>query len=199
MTDTRADRERWAARYAADPSDDRPPSAWVMEACTRIPAHLAILDFAAGSGRHAAALARQGRPVIAMDFVEEAIRRATSAETGGLVYGIVADVMTLPIRRGSVDAVLCTNFLVRSLFADLKGLIKPGGFLVYETYIMEHRTLVEAGRVRAPRSPDYLLEPGELLRLVAPLEILAHREGYVHDGAGERYCASVLCRKSEGD
>jgi len=58
VTDTRADRERWAGRYAADPSQDRPPSAWIMDACTRIPTDLTIVDIAAGSGRHAIALAQ---------------------------------------------------------------------------------------------------------------------------------------------
>ncbi len=193
MSEEPSDRERWAARYATNSADERPPSDWVLAACTRIPQGWLILDLAAGAGRNAIALARRGYATVALDFVEEAIRHAAAANA--LVHGVVADVRSLPIRSGSVDAIVCTNFLVRPLFEDLKVLIKPGGFLVYETYTLEHRTLVEAGLARAPRSPEYLLQPGELLRLVAPLEIIDRREGHVRDTAGERYCASVVARK----
>jgi tellurite methyltransferase len=197
MSDELGDRERWAARYAANTADERPPSEWVLAACERIPRHWLILDLAAGAGRNAIALARNGRTMVALDFVEEAVRRAAAASA--LVHGVVADMRWLPIRSGSIDAVVCTNFLVRPLFEDLKALLRPGGFLVYETYTLEHRALVEAGLARAPRSPDYLLQPGELLHLVAPLEIIDQREGHVRDTAGERYCASVVARKRTAD
>ncbi len=197
MSDELSDRERWAARYAANIADERPPSEWVLAACQHIPRDWLILDLAAGAGRNAMALVRDGHSTVALDFVEEAIRHAAAANE--LVHGVVADARSLPIRPGSVDAIVCTNFLVRPLFEDIKALLKPGGFLVYETYTLEHRTLVEAGLARAPRSPEYLLQPGELLRLVAPLEIIDQREGHVRDTAGERYCASVVARKRTAD
>ena len=54
--------------------------------------------------------------------------------------------------------------------------------LVYETF-----TRAQAGRGR-PTNPHFLLESGELPRLVRPLEILRQREGEV-DG---RMLASVI-------
>jgi SAM-dependent methyltransferase len=164
-----------------------------MAACARLPVENTIVEVAAGNGRHAAALARAGRHVVAVDFVEGAIRQA--AGCGALVHGVVADVSWMPLRPGSVESLLCTNFLERSLFGDFKALIRPGGFLIYETYTVQHLALVEAGRARAPRSAAYLLEPGELARLVAPFAIVDAREGYVRDDAGERYCASALAQK----
>ena len=194
MKEANGDRERWATRHGGAENQDRAPSSWVMSACDRIPIEHVIVDIAAGTGRHAAPLARAGRNVIALDFVESAVRRAVGAHA--LVHGVVADVWSLPLRAASVHAVLVANFLERALFEDLKALLGPGGFLVYETYTVDHRQLVEAGRARAPRSAAYVLEPGELARLVAPLEILDQREGYVNDAAGERFCASVLARRS---
>ena len=194
MNQANDDRERWAARHASVEYQVRAASSWVMAACARIPIAHTILDIAAGTGRHAGPLARAGRNVIALDFVELAVQRAAQAHA--LVHGVVADVWSLPLRAASVHAMLVTNFLERALFEDLKALLAPGGFLVYETYTVDHRQLVEAGRARAPSSAAYLLEAGELARLVAPLEILDQREGYVNDAAGERSCASILARKS---
>ncbi len=194
MNGASGDRERWAERYASADNQDRAASAWVMAACARIPIEHPIFDIAAGIGRHAGPLAREGRNMIALDFVESAVQRAAQAHA--LVHGVVADVWSPPLRGASVHAMLVTNFLERALFEDLKALLAPGGFLVYETYTVDHRQLVEAGRARAPRSAAYLLEAGELARLVAPLEVLDQREGYVNDAAGERFCASVLARKS---
>ena len=80
---------------------------------------------------------------------------------------------------------LVFNYLHRPLFPALVRALKPGGILLCETYTTE-----QAKRGR-PTSPDHLLEPGELPRLVAPLEVLRQREGEI-DG---RSLASVAARK----
>jgi hypothetical protein len=71
--------------------------------------------------------------------------------------------------------------------------------LIVETYTVGHRALVDAGRARAPTNPAYMLAPGELPRLVAPLDVVASREGVVRDEAGERHVASVVARTTGGD
>ena len=195
MSDPQRGRGRWAQRYADEVAEERPPSPWVIGACARIPREYTLVDIAAGTGRHAGALARIGRLVIAVDFVEIAIRHATHRH--GRVAGVVADAWSLPFAHGRLDAILITNFLERDLFEELKMLLRPGGYIVYETYTLEHLGLVEAGRARAPRSEAYLLNPGELTRLLAPFEILDTREGHVRDEAGERYCASALAQRRE--
>jgi SAM-dependent methyltransferase len=194
MTESPQDRARWTERYATDLRAGDAPSSWVIAASGRIPQGSLVVDIAAGSGRHAAPLAALGHHVIAVDFVALAIRHAVLRSQR--IHGVVATVWSLPLRKEFADAVLCTNFLERELFGDLKALVRQGGLLIYETYTLEHRHLVEAGRARAPRSADYLLAPGELLDLVTPFEILDAREGYVKDDLGERYCASVIARKS---
>jgi hypothetical protein len=77
------------------------------------------------------------------------------------------------------------HYLHRPLFAALLGALRPGGVLVYETF-----TRAQAARGR-PTNPAYLLESGELPRLVQPLAILASREGD-YDG---RMVASVIARR----
>ena len=111
------------------------------------------------------------------------------------MLGIVADVRSLPIRDASVDAVVCVNFLDRSIFGDLARVLRPGGALVYETFTLRHLDLVRLGRARGPRNPAYLLDDGELRTLVAPLVIHDYAEGVVTDDVGERHVARAVAVK----
>jgi SAM-dependent methyltransferase len=160
-----------------------------MAQCLALPASLLVTDIAAGLGRHAQALATAGRTVVALDIVERAVR-ASMREHG--VMGVVADTEELPLRARSLDVILCVNYLDRPLFEVFKQLLRPGGFLVYETYTVDHLALVESGQAHGPRERRFLLARGELERLVAPLEILHQREGHVSDAAGVRSCASIV-------
>lgn len=153
-----------------------------------------MVDLASGEGRHAVAIAATGRPVVAVDFVESAVRDAARSGLG--VSGVVADVAALPFAPATLPALVCVNFLDRAQFPRYIALLEPGGHLVYETYTVEHLTLVAAGRARAPRNPDYTLAPGELKSLVEPLAVLQYREGLVRDADGERHVASVLAQKA---
>lgn len=182
-------RAEWAARYAAADRVDRQPSRWILERAETLAAGSLICDVAGGTGRHAVPLAERGHRVVLLDFVEDAIRIAMRRAAG--VRGVVADAASLPLREASCDAVVVTNFLDRDLFPSLVALLKPGGRLLYETYTTEHAALIAAGLARAPRSARYLLQPGELRRLVHPLSIVTYREGDIEDAAGRRACASV--------
>jgi SAM-dependent methyltransferase len=190
MTD---DRQKWRARYE-EPREDaqRPPSAWVMAQCEALPPEALVLDVAAGLGRHSLPLAALGHFVIALDFVESAVRRTAGHAH---VNGVVADARRLPVRASSVDAILCTYYLDRAAFAQFQHLLKPGGSLIVETYTRAHLELVAAGRARGSTNPQFLLEPGELRRLVAPLDVVAEYEGISEDGAAARATAGVVAVK----
>ncbi|MGH7711767.1 MAG: class I SAM-dependent methyltransferase, partial [Gemmatimonadaceae bacterium] len=170
-------RADWTARYAggARRDEDTRPSRWVMEQSTALAPGSWVCDVAGGSGRHAAPLAARGCHVVIIDFVEAAVRTAT--RRAARVHGVVADVRTLPLKNARFDGIVVTNFLDRDLFPALIALLKPGGRLLYETYTTEHVALVAAGLAKSPRSARFLLKPGELRSLAAPLTIVAYREG----------------------
>ena len=190
---TAEDRKKWEELYATGNRPDRPPSSWVVDTVRRLPNEGLIADIAGGSGRHARLIASPDRPVVVADFILDAVTRARASNAS--VQGVVADVTTLPFRAASFGTVLVTNFLNRFLFADLIGLLARGGHLVYETYTLDHLTLVEHGYARGPSTPEFLLRPNELLELVKPLEVLEHWEGEVFDDAGRRCCARLLARQ----
>jgi SAM-dependent methyltransferase len=99
----------------------------------------------------------------------------------------VRDLESEPVELGdeAYDLVVVTHYLHRPLFPALVRALAPGGVLLYETF-----TKGQAARGR-PTNPAFLLEPGELPRLVAPLEVLRQREGDV-DG---KLIASVVAVK----
>lgn len=184
-----SERSRWDAYYSAN-ADRSPgaPSRWVLERALSLPARALVLDLASGRGRHAIPLARAGRRVVALDIAVDAVRAA--ARSGA--QAVVADAGVLPLRHGIVDAILCVNFLDRPLFMRLGAYLRPGGSLIVETFTVDQRKLG-----RGPTSAAYLLEPLELPRLVAPLEVVESFEGLVDEGVegGERYVARVIAVK----
>ena len=83
------------------------------------------------------------------------------------------------------DVIVVVHYLHRPLFPGLIEALRPGGVLVYETF-----TQAQAARGK-PTNPAFLLAPGELRTLVAPLELLVEREG---DFEG-KMLASVIARR----
>ena len=195
MPSSAQDREKWEELYAAGSRADRPPSRWVLDTVSRLPNDLSLVDIAGGVGRHAVPIARGGRPVLLIDIASNAVTAARKAEP--VLEVVVASASDLPLRPRQFGVVLVTNFLDRAIFADLVNLIAPGGFLVYETYIVAHLDLVRQGLVRGPSSPEYLLAPGELPRLVRGLDVLEYQEGEVNDEAGRRCCARLLAQSAK--
>jgi tellurite methyltransferase len=82
-------------------------------------------------------------------------------------------------------AILVFNYLHRPLMPALIAALVPGGVLIYETF-----TRGQAARGH-PRNPAFLLDEGELPRLVRPLEVVRSFEGE-RDG---NLIAAVVARR----
>lgn len=201
---------RWAAHDAPAGVPPRAPSAWVMDACARLPAGARVADIAGGDGRHALPLAARGLEVVLVDFAERAVRLARDAAGAawpGRVHAVVADVLALPFGAAmsgarptgarAFDAIVIVNFLERALFPHLASLLRPGGRLIVETFTTRHLDLVAAGRARGPRNPAYMLAPGELPRLVAPLTVDEYAEVEAMDGPGARAVARMVAVRAD--
>ena len=169
------------------PSFDRPldpeipPSAWVMRWAPLIRAGGAVLDLAAGHGRHARALTTSRFAVTAVDV-------DVSALSGAAAEVIAADLETgsWPLQGRRFDGIVVTNYLHRPHFPHLIASLADGGVLIFETFGAGNERL---GR---PRNPDFLLAPGELLRAFAALTIVAYEHGAERDprpAVRQRLCA----------
>jgi SAM-dependent methyltransferase len=169
------------------------PASWLADHADSIPRGGVVLDLACGRGRHALWLARAGFHVRAIDRDREALNflRLAAAAAGLPVATECVDLETNPppdLGDACCDAIVVVSYLHRALFPALKRALKPGGRLIYETF-----TIAQAARGK-PTNPAYLLEPGELARLVEPLHVLEWREGEF-DG---RFIASVVAQRDRG-
>jgi len=164
----------------------RPPPAHRQREGTAPPRR--ALDVACGRGRHALLLAAGGLEVRAVDHDAEAVASLRRV-AGRLGLRVEAEIVDLEapgtdLGEGLYDIVLGIHYLHRPLFPALRRSLRTGGVLIYETF-----TVAQAARGK-PTNPDYLLKPGELRRLVAPLEIVREREGEFEG----RHVAAVAAR-----
>jgi 2-polyprenyl-3-methyl-5-hydroxy-6-metoxy-1,4-benzoquinol methylase len=132
-----------------------------------------VLDLACGEGRHSVAAASRGAQVVALDRDESQLDVGRDfAEAGGLkIDWRTADLESDWPELGVFDAVLVFNYLDRVRMPRILQHVAPGGVLIMETFLTVQRTFGWG-----PTGEDHLLRPGELNRLVAPLEVVHGRE-----------------------
>jgi SAM-dependent methyltransferase len=133
-----------------------------------------VLDVACGQGRHLRWFAQAQHPVTGVDRSSEAIE--TAAHLGEAVLANIENGPWPFVVEGQprqFDAVVVTNYLWRPLFPTLLQSLAAGGVLIYETFAIGNET------VGKPSRADFLLQPGELLRLCAGLKIVAFEDGFL--------------------
>jgi 2-polyprenyl-3-methyl-5-hydroxy-6-metoxy-1,4-benzoquinol methylase len=147
------------------------------------------LDVAMGTGRNAIYLAKMGFKVEGVDTSRETVEEAlTRAQAEGVsIQTRVEDLEKIPyIDEEAYDLVICFNYLQRSLMPQMKNWVKPGGMLVYETFI------VDQAQFGKPRNPNHLLRHNELLHTLRDFRVLRYREGIIE---GKKAIASILAQK----
>ncbi|MDW8335949.1 MAG: class I SAM-dependent methyltransferase [Tepidimonas sp.] len=173
-----------------------PPSAWITHRAALLQAlhggrRRDALDLACGHGRHTRWLVQQGYHVTAVDRDADAL--ASVARLGPQVSVLQADLeqgpWPLPGRR--FDVVLVTHYLWRPLLPTLVDSLAPGGVLLYETFAVGQASI---GR---PARADFLLQPGELLRVCAGLRVLAYEDGF--DRAAPRFVQRIVAWRAVDD
>jgi len=172
------------------------PNRWLLRHLPVLPRGRA-LDVAGGRGRNALALAQAGWEVEVVDHSPERLDEAR-ARAGALNLPVRTRCVDLeatadPLPKEAFELVVVVHYLHRELFPALKAALRPGGAIVYETFTREQ------ARFGKPRSPDHLLETGELREVFAGWEVLAEREGQAGpDGRlALRMVASIVARRPE--
>ena len=177
------DKARWGAAYATLPAPEESVPAPFLAENISLLAPGRTLDLAAGTGRNAIFLAAHGHRVLAVDVARtalEAIRRRSAIDVAQV------DLDQPCFHPCSVDNLVSINFLDRRLFPEMLGWLKPGGVLLFDTFLIDQR---ERGH---PRNPAFLLAHNELLERIRGLRILRYREGPVSDPSGTSYRAGAV-------
>ncbi len=171
------ERTAWDERYRNRPLRLTVPNAFLAEAYARLveprfPDQGAALDLAGGAGRHAIWLAERGWQVTVLDISPEglALARKNAGARSARIEFLQEDLRQFHA-RSQYDLVLVFYYLERAILAQLERSLRPGGLLLYKTYVRDDRDLTSK---RA--NPAHLLEPGELLRAFPGLRVLHHRE-----------------------
>jgi tellurite methyltransferase len=189
---TSPQRTKWDDTHRGKAAGD--PEPFVVEMLPLLARRGLVLDVAAGRGRNAIALARAGMRVVAADFSEIAMHiLAQLARAERLpIWPIVADFDRFAFRDNSFDVIIIVNFLDRALFPHFARVLKPGGILLAETFLIDQ---AEAGH---PKDPRFLLKHHELRELTANLELVRYREGLVvyPDGSRAWRAGAVARRES---
>jgi tellurite methyltransferase len=172
----------------------RETSTWFDDHAYLFHSGVRVLDLACGSGRHAIAAARLGGDVTAIDWSEQrlAIARQRAQDAGVDVSWGRLDLERGDIPNGAFDVVMVFNYLDRRRMADFANAVRPGGYLLYETFHVDQTHLGWG-----PTSPDHLLQPFELVSLVAPMEIVLYREVIETIDTQASALASVLARRNQ--
>ncbi len=157
------------------------PSAWFVRYAGLIQRDASVLDLACGHGRHARFFAERGARVTAVD------RDAAALQSLAATQIVATECRDLegdawPYDSSSFDAIIVCNYLWRPTFASLSATIKPGGVLLYETFMDGNE------RYGKPSQPDFLLRSNELLVLVRDaFRVVAYEEGDEFDTTGQPF------------
>jgi tellurite methyltransferase len=177
------DRVRWDEDYAALPTPEASAPARFLAENISLLARGRTLDLAAGRGRNAVFLAAHGHRVLAVDVARTALEAIDHRATIDIVQ---VDLDRPCFRPRSVDNVVSINFLDRRLFPEMIGWLKPGGVLLFDTF------LIDQSGFGHPRNPAFLLAHNELLQRIRGLRIVRYREGLVSDSSGPSYRAGAV-------
>ena len=146
-------------------------SDWVRRWSHLVPAGSTVLDVACGSGRHTRWFHDRGCTVTAVDHDAAALQALHA-----VARTVAADLERAPwpLPGARFGAVVVTNYLWRALWPDITGSLADSGVLIYETFAQGNAS------VGKPSNPDFLLKPGELLRVAAVhgLQVVAYEDGF---------------------
>jgi 2-polyprenyl-3-methyl-5-hydroxy-6-metoxy-1,4-benzoquinol methylase len=191
----KADQKRWDDRFGKKEfALGREPNPFLKKYIHLLPRGKA-LDIASGEGRNAVFLARQGFEVDAVDISDKGLKKAQklAREQGVKIKTFLVDLDQYQIEKERYDLIANFYYLKRRLIPRIKKGIKKGGRVIFETYLLEHRTLGTGG----PKQAKYFLKPNELLRLFKNFRILFYREGIFREGRRKKAVASLIAEKIE--
>jgi SAM-dependent methyltransferase len=191
------ERRRWDERYATGDYRARTSVTPFLERWVAFIPKGRALVVACGPGRNALFLAQHGFEVLGVDISEVAVRQAReSALARGLeAEFLVSDLDGFEPERASFDLITVIRYRNRGLWPRLLDALAPHGWI-----LAEHHMNTSAD-VAGPTSPEFRLDPGELLQAFAGLRIVHYSESIEQaDAADHTYAIerAVACNGDPG-
>lgn len=184
-------------RSPADAVGQPQPARFLVEQEGHLPKGK-VLDLAAGRGRNALHLAARGYEVEAVDRDTDALAAIQSAAAQRHLTNVATRCLDLEagappdLGKERYDGIIVFFYLHRPLFPLFLQALKPGGVLIYETFLIDNHL-----RRQHPRRKEFCLGHNELLELTGGLRVLHYEEGerdHGH-GAGPVSTARLVARR----
>jgi len=179
----RQDRFKWNEKYQSENYPDE-PSAIVKQYVEPADGKNA-LDIAAGNGRNALFLARQGFVVDAVDISDKGLAQFAGKHPG--IHPICADLDDFAIAASRYDLIVNIKYLNRRLFPYICEGLAPGGILIFQTFLDAPKPAKDQ-----PGCRDYLLRENELLYAFLSLKIVCYKEAKDKKDAEAARLASLV-------
>jgi len=181
------DKKKWNEKHFQN-SEESAPSSLLKSYIDH--AHIGnALDIACGKGANTLFLHEKGFDVDAVDISDVALKQIIKSP---MITPIEADLDKYHIAPNHYDLIINFNFLNRRLLTPIKDALKPGGLLIFETFMLAH------GDFRAPTmNVEYLLRKNELLHAFIGLDVIYYEEKIVTNTKEEWVkIASLVAKKS---
>lgn len=191
-----ADREKWNQKYSDPDFAPRNPSPVLLSLAKWLPPTRGrALDIAGGCGRHSIWLAQQGFDVTLADVssVGLQVARQRAAAAGVDIKTIEHDLEQQGLPPGPWDLIVSICYLWKPTHELIAEVLAPLG-----VFVMIQPTTINLTRHEKPPR-DFLLEPGELGKLIADecddiLNLCHYEEGWSLD---DRHDAVLVVRAEE--
>ena len=87
------------------------------------------------------------------------------------------------------NLIVNVNYLQRSLIYQIQRALKPQGYVIFETYLIDQQAIGH------PKNPAYLLNHNELLHHFRSFRVLSYREGKYTDTGEAAFRAGIFAQK----
>lgn len=175
------------------------PAQFLVDNLHRLPkGH--VLDLACGQGRNAIFLAERGFQVTGIDRDQEVLDSLmATAKTRNITnlsvrsIDLETDINHPPdLSTETYDVAIVFLYLYRPIFPSLLKALRPGGYLMYETFLIDNHL-----QHKHPRRKEFCFQHNELLQLTSGMRVLQYDEGEQQSGAGSEwiFTARLLAQK----
>jgi SAM-dependent methyltransferase len=175
------DREKWDARYSKDLGGTE-PSTIIIDYCPLASVGNA-LDIACGNGRNSIFLAESGFYVDAVDISPVATSQLAGKHVN--VNAICTDLDTWAVPPNRYELIINIRFLDRRLFPMIQDGLRPGGVLIFESFLDGIKDV-------------YCLKQNELLRAFPSLRVVYYEEKKIDPSEKFDQVASLVAIKPGG-
>jgi SAM-dependent methyltransferase len=144
------------------------------------------LDLAMGEGRNGVYLATQGFDVLGLDISPIGLNKAKqlAKHLNTKIQTRVVDLENYQLEKNSYDVIICTYYMQRDLFDQIKDSLRPGGMALIETFNTDY--------LKYSRFPKkYLLKHNELLEIFKDFKIIRYQ---AYDDGKEAF-SSIIAQK----